>query len=57
MKATFPKETARIVFPDAIKSSDLYFDELHNKWFPVPKHWIGDSQSFHPFFKFKSANK
>jgi hypothetical protein len=24
-----------------IESTDLYFIESHNKWYPVPKHWIG----------------
>ena len=25
-----------------IEATDLYFIESHNKWYPVPKHWIGD---------------
>jgi len=24
-----------------IEATDLYFIESHNKWYPVPKHWIG----------------
>jgi hypothetical protein len=24
-----------------VEATDLYFIESHNKWYPVPKHWIG----------------
>jgi len=39
-----------------IEPTDLYFNEVHGKWFPVPKHWVGDFdrliaiQSNHPIF-------
>ncbi len=25
-----------------IEATDLYFDEVYSKWFPVPRFWIGD---------------
>jgi hypothetical protein len=30
-----------------IESTDLYYNEVHKKWFPVPKHWIGDFVDMH----------
>lgn len=32
-----------------ITATDEYFIEHHNKWFPVPKHWIGDFVHSHSF--------
>jgi len=34
-----------------IKSTSTYFDEVHKKWLPAPKHWIGDSVFSHPGWK------
>ena len=32
-----------------IEASDIYYIETHNRWFPVPKHWVGDFVSSHSF--------
>jgi hypothetical protein len=32
-----------------IEADDLYFIESRNRWFPVPKHWIGDFVSSHSY--------
>jgi hypothetical protein len=26
---------------EVIEATDLYFIESHNKWYQVPKHWVG----------------
>jgi hypothetical protein len=38
-----------------IEPTDLYFNEVHGKWFPVPKHWVGDFVSSHSY-SIKSGN-
>lgn len=38
-----------------IESTDLYFIESHNKWYSVPKHWIGDFVISHSY-AIKSRN-
>lgn len=38
-----------------IEATDLYFIESYNKWFPVPKHWIG-TLAILSSFKIKSGN-
>jgi len=32
-----------------VEANDLYFIESRNRWFPVPKHWIGDFISSHSY--------
>jgi hypothetical protein len=32
-----------------IEATDEYFLELHNRWLPVPKHWVGDFVFSHSF--------
>jgi hypothetical protein len=32
-----------------IEETDEYFLDLYNRWFPVPKHWIGDFVFSHTF--------
>jgi len=38
-----------------IEATDLYFIESHNKWFPVPRHWVGDFVISHTY-AIKSRN-
>ena len=39
-----------------IEATDLYFIESHNKWYPVPKHWIG-TLAILSSFKIKAGKK
>jgi hypothetical protein len=32
-----------------VEASDVYFDEINDRWFSVPKHWIGDFVSSHSY--------
>lgn len=32
-----------------VESTDIYFIESHSKWYPVPKHWIGDFVLSHSY--------
>ena len=38
-----------------IEATDLYFIESRNKWFPVPRHWVGDFVISHTY-AIKSRN-
>jgi hypothetical protein len=32
-----------------VEATDVYFNDVHNRWLPVPKHWVGDFVSSHTY--------
>ena len=40
---------------EVIEVTDLYFIESYGKWYPVPKHWVGDFVVSHTY-AIKSRN-
>ena len=32
-----------------VKADSEYYDDVHQKWRPVPVHWIGDLKSEHTY--------